>query len=59
MTRWVADELRYVDLGDRRLNKRVMRVTEKLSEKPTASIPVAMGNWTETKAAYRLFASPR
>lgn len=34
MTGWAADELRHVDLGDKRWNKRLVRMVEKLAEKP-------------------------
>lgn len=57
MSSWAADELRYADLGDKRLTKRLVRLTEKIAEKPQASLPEAMGRWAETKAAYRFFAS--
>ena len=45
-----------VDLGDRRLNNRVVKLLEILSQQPSASIPDACGGWAETKAAYRLLA---
>lgn len=50
---WVRTELETVDFGDQRLNKRAFKIIEKLSRRPQASIPQAMGNWAETKAAYR------
>lgn len=48
-----------VDLGDRRLNSRVVKLLESLSERPSASIPDACGGWAETKAAYRLLAQDK
>jgi hypothetical protein len=54
----LAAELRAIDLGDQRLNKRAQQVAEKLGDKPTVSIPAACGGWDETKAAYRLFDHP-
>ena len=54
---WAAHELATANLGDVRLNKRLIRlVTDKLAQ-PTASIPQASGDWAATKAAYRFFAS--
>ncbi|MCB1908716.1 MAG: transposase, partial [Rhodocyclaceae bacterium] len=40
-------------LGDERLNKRAKVLMERLSAKPTASIPMACRGWGETLAAYR------
>lgn len=52
---WVEAEMRTLDLGDKRLNNRLFRVTSRLSQNPAESIPAACGSWKETKAAYRLF----
>jgi hypothetical protein len=52
---WVLEEMGSVELGDKRLNKRVARVLRQLGEKPTPSIPTACKGWAETLAAYRLF----
>ena len=54
----LAAELTWIELGDRRLNRRARRLLEKLGEKPTVSIPAACGGWGETRAAYRLFDHP-
>lgn len=53
---WASEEFAEIDLGDARLNRRVALVAERLSAAPHASIPAACNGWTETKAAYRLFA---
>jgi hypothetical protein len=53
---WAAEELRNIDLGDARRDKRAAQLLERLSEKPTASLPGAMNGWTETMAAYRFLA---
>ena len=53
---WAAAELAGADLGDARLNRRLVRVAEQLGAQPGASIPVACGGWAETQAAYRLLA---
>ena len=53
---WAAAELAGADVGDARLNRRLVRVAEPLGAPPGASIPVACGGWAETQAAYRLLA---
>jgi len=50
---WVQGELGGIKLGDERLNKRSIKLLERLASKPTASIPAACGGWGETIAAYR------
>jgi hypothetical protein len=52
---WAAEEFAGANLGDQRLNKRLIKLTESLADKPTASIPGACSCWSETQAAYRLF----
>ena len=52
---WVDQELRDVDLKDRRLNERLGEVLSQLGSRPTASIPAACGGHAEMTAAYRLF----
>ena len=55
MQTWIKDELASVDLGDQRLDRRYELVVDRLSQKPTLSIPAACGGWAETLAAYRFF----
>ena len=52
---WATEEMRTVNLGDERLNKRLTSLLTTLSNNPQDSIPVACGGWPETKAAYRFF----
>lgn len=52
---WVADEMRGVDLKDKRLDARLKEVLSQLGSRPTASIPAACGGHAEMTAAYRLF----
>lgn len=54
---WAAEELREIDLGDERLDKRAIVLMDKLSARPTASIPSACGGWAETQAAYRFLSN--
>lgn len=59
MSTWVEYELLSVDLGDARLNKRLMKLVNDFAANPGASIPYACGEWSATKAAYRFFDSER
>jgi len=52
---WVMDEMKTVDLKDKRLNHRLTEVLSQLGGHPTASIPAACGGHAEMTAAYRLF----
>jgi hypothetical protein len=56
---WVRHEVGGVDLSDRRLNRRVVKVTEQLAKSPTVPINEACGDWASTQAAYRLFNNPK
>jgi hypothetical protein len=55
MSEWYEEELADVDLGDRRLNRRAIRVLGSLGKQPGRSIPGSCRSWAETLAAYRLF----
>jgi hypothetical protein len=52
---WAEEEFAGADLGDKRLNRRLMKLTERFADKPTASIPGACADWSETQAVYRFF----
>uniref|UniRef100_UPI002243AB66 IS4/Tn5 family transposase DNA-binding protein n=2 Tax=Verminephrobacter eiseniae TaxID=364317 RepID=UPI002243AB66 len=45
-----------MDLGDKRLNRRQVKLAETFSRQPTPSIPAACGGWGDTRGAYRFFA---
>lgn len=53
MADWALEEVRHVELGDRRLNRRMMMLLNRLSDNPQLSIPAACRGWAETMAAYR------
>jgi hypothetical protein len=59
MPSWAAEELRYTDLGDKRLNRRLIDIVETLSAKPAVSVPQACGRWAKTKAVYRFWDNQR
>jgi len=52
---WAKEEMANVDLGDERLDCRVMTVLSALGSRPTVSIPAACGGRAEMRAAYRFF----
>lgn len=56
---WAEEEFGGAELGDRRLNKRLIKVAERFADKPTASIPGACADWAETQAVYRFFEQSR
>ncbi len=52
---WASDEFKDVDLGDKRLDERLVNMCDTFSESPESSINHACEDWGETKAAYRFF----
>jgi len=56
---WATDELRYVQLGDARLNKRSMKIVEDLSAHPESSVPQACGDWSSTKSTYEFWSNDK
>lgn len=60
---WAVKELAGTNLGDARLDDRLMTMVADLSERPDSTVPLFSGNWAKTKAAYRFWdnskATPR
>jgi hypothetical protein len=56
---WVAHEFQHLDLGDKRLDKRLGIIMEDFARRPDALIPKACGSWAKAKAAYRFFDNQR
>jgi len=56
---WAAHEWATAELGDRRLNRRLIKVAQQLADKPMASIPQACGGWADTAGAYRMLSNDR
>jgi hypothetical protein len=54
-TTWSDEEFAGIDLGDKRLHKRLFSVSADLAAQPQAPINQACQDWAATKAAYRLF----
>lgn len=56
---WASDEFKEADLGDKRLNDRLIKLCDSFSESPESPINKACEDWSETKAAYRFFQNDR
>jgi len=52
---WAKNEFDIVDLGDDRLNQRLMKISQSFLDSTESPINKACGNWGDTKAAYRFF----
>jgi len=52
---WAAEEFADVDLGDKRLDARLITLCDRFSDSPESPINQACVDWAETKAAYRFF----
>ena len=53
---WASQEFRTLDLLDKRLKKRAIRIAGDFAADPQASIPEASGgNWDRIKSTYRFF----
>jgi hypothetical protein len=56
---WVGEELRQLDLKDRRLEQRARNLLGDFFCQPGSAIPQACGDWASAKAAYRFFDNER
>ncbi len=52
---WAQEEFAFADLGDPRLNKRLVTITSRLADNPGGTLPQAFPDWAELKGAYRFF----
>ncbi|NQT93232.1 MAG: transposase, partial [Lentisphaerae bacterium] len=52
---WAAEEFADVNLGDKRLDTRLVTLCDRFSDSPESPINQACADWAETKAAYRFF----
>lgn len=55
---WVTQEMKYLALGEQRLEKRLVQIISDFSRNPTASIPEFCGDWAATKATYAFLKNP-
>lgn len=56
---WVQREFSSSDLGDKRLDRRLMKMAQQLARSPSSPINEACGDWASTQASYRLFNNPK
>lgn len=54
---WAEMELKTIDLGDERLNRRAFKIVETLGLAPGRTIPQAFQSWSSTKACYNFFSN--
>ena len=59
MNDWIKHELRYLSLGDKRLDARCAKLIASLAAHPAQSVPQALQTWAATKAAYRFWDNQR
>ena len=52
---WAHEEFADVNLGDKRLDARLINLCDRFSDAPESPINQACRDWAETKAAYRFF----
>lgn len=55
---WFSDELRTLQLGDKRLNKRAQAILQARWSHPQATFHSSFENWTQAKGAYGLINHP-
>lgn len=58
MAEGIGAEMRFLELGDKRLAKRGKTIIEALAVDPAGSINAACRGWGDTQAAYRFFDNP-
>ena len=56
---WCEEELKDIDLGDKRLDKRCIKLLSSFSNQPNKSIPANCRTWSETIAAYRFLSNDK
>jgi hypothetical protein len=56
---WAVEELAKVNFGDKRLNKRLLKVAGSQAKTPQLSINASSADWSSAKGAYRLFDNPK
>lgn len=52
---WIEKQWKEAHLGDKRRNKRAIKIANSLLANPSASFPKQLAEWASLKAAYRLF----
>ena len=54
---WAEEQFGACELNDQRRTARLVKFAEQVAQKPDASTPTQTGEWSDTKAAYRLLDS--
>src|SRR5882762_6130038 len=57
--RWAQMEFALAEVGDARLSRRLVQVASAIAQCPSGTLPQALPQWSELKAAYRLFSNPK
>jgi Transposase DNA-binding/Transposase Tn5 dimerisation domain len=52
---WAATQFEECDLGDKRRTRRLVKMAAVMGQNPAAGFPRQLENWSDVKAAYRLF----
>ena len=58
VSQWAQRNFGNCQLGDKRRTRRLVQVAEQMSVNPSASLPTQIQQWSDLKAAYRLFDCP-
>ncbi|EMY16359.1 hypothetical protein LEP1GSC043_2145 [Leptospira weilii str. Ecochallenge] len=56
---WVEEEYLSLNLGDKRLDKRLKKIVSVMTKRGGTSLPDIFGNWSNTKGAYRFFSNSK
>jgi hypothetical protein len=56
---WAQTEFALAQLGDQRRTQRLVKIATRLAQSPGGTLPQAMPQWGELKAAHRFFSQPR
>lgn len=56
---WAEAEFGGAGLGDKRRDRRLVKIAASFMSKPTSSIPQATGGWSAAKAAYRFLSNEK
>ena len=56
---WAQLEFALAGLGDRRRTHRLVNIATRLAQNPGGTLPQALPQWSELKAAYRFFSQPQ
>jgi hypothetical protein len=54
---WAEEEFINLELGDKRINTRAIKIVESMAKSPGSSIPGSCQGWAETIATYRFYAN--